>query len=70
MSEEKYQFYLKSLETTYYEVVKYLLNKYGSANVNYFSKKSYERFMNGEIKSISKEKYSRTSEGLYCHNIK
>ena len=70
MSEEKYQFYLKLLEMTYDEAVKYLLNKYGPSTVNYFSEKSYERFMNDEIKSIAKGKYSRTSEGLYCHHIK
>lgn len=70
MVEKKYQSYLKMLDMTYDEAVKYLLNKYGPATVNYFSEKSYERFVNGEIKSITKGKYSRTIEGLYCHHIK
>ena len=70
MSGEKNQSYLKLLEMTYDEAVEHLLDKYGPATANYFSEKSYERFMNGEINSISKGKYSRTNEGLYCHHIK
>src|SRR5690606_10185794 len=30
---------------------------------------SYQRFINGEIKTITKGKAARTSEGLYCHHI-
>ena len=34
-----------------------------------FTKESYYRFLNGEIKSISRGKYSRENEGLYIHHI-
>ena len=33
------------------------------------SEKSYERFLKREIKSITKGKFSRTNEGLFCHHI-
>ena len=32
-------------------------------------RKNHTRFLNGEIKSITKGKYTRSSEGLYCHHI-
>src|SRR5699024_11101712 len=46
-----------------------LLQKYGHALDDYYREASYVRFMQGEIKNITKGKYSRTSEGLYCHHI-
>lgn len=61
--------YLDLLTKTYDEAVELLLQKYGFAQGDYFRESSYKRFMNGEIKSIAKGKYSRTSEGLYCHHI-
>ncbi|WP_250130214.1 hypothetical protein [Jeotgalicoccus sp. WY2] len=61
--------YLLLLGLTYYEAVKYLLAKYGPATNDYFNEKSYSRFLRGEIKSITRRKYQRTFEGLYCHHI-
>ena len=47
-----------------------LLNKqYGEVTDNYYKEKSYNKFLNGEIKSISKGKFSKTKEGLYCHHV-
>lgn len=57
------------LSKSYEEVVEYLLNKYGRAKDDYYREKSYQKFLNGKIKSIAKGKYSRTNEGLYCHHI-
>ena len=54
---------------TYSQAVAYLLNKYGAVTDDYYKEKSYTRFLNGEIKSITKGKYTRSSEGLYCHHI-
>lgn len=61
--------YYALLSKTYDEVVQYLLEKYGPSDYDYFSEKSYKKFLNNEINSITKGKYSRTSEGLYCHHI-
>lgn len=65
----KYQEYRKLLLKVYDEVVEFLLQKYGPAKDDYYREESYQRFMNGEIKSITKGKHSRTIEGLYCHHI-
>lgn len=46
-----------------------MLRKYGSAQDDYFRKSSYQRFLNEEIKNITKGNFSRTKEGLYCHHI-
>ncbi len=64
-----YKEYKSLLSKTYNEAVKFLLQKYGFAPDDYYREKSYQRFMNGEIKNITKGKYSRTREGLYCHHI-
>lgn len=53
----------------YDEAVEFLLQKYGSAQDDYFRENSYQRFLKKEIKNITKGKFSRTSEGLYCHHI-
>lgn len=53
----------------YVEAVEFLLQKYGSAQDDYFREKSYQRFLQKEIKNITKGKFSRTAEGLYCHHI-
>lgn len=66
---DKLNGYLSLLSLTYSEAVKYLLAKYGPATNDYFSEKSYSRFLRGEIKSITRKKYQRTFEGLYCHHI-
>lgn len=65
----KYNEYSQLLDATYSQAVAYLLNKYGAVTDDYYKEKSYMRFLNGEIKSISKGKYTRASEGLYCHHI-
>ncbi|MDT0669294.1 hypothetical protein RM616_06830 [Mammaliicoccus sciuri] len=53
-----------------YDEVIILLNKqYGEVTDNYYKEKSYNKFLNGEIKSISKGKFSKTKEGLYCHHV-
>src|SRR5690625_1776650 len=65
----RYNNYKSLLLKSYDEAVTYLLNKYGPANDDYFREKSYYRYLNKEIKNITKGKYSRTSEGLYCHHI-
>lgn len=64
-----YKEYQDLLLKNYDEAVDFLLQKYGSAQDDYFKEKSYKRFMNKEIKSIGKGNISRTSEGLYCHHI-
>lgn len=64
-----YKEYENLLKMSYNETVEFLLKKYGPSKYDYFSEKSYRRFMNGEIKNITSGKYKRTSEGLYCHHI-
>lgn len=61
--------YLDLLTKNYDEAVGVLLKKYGESEDDYFREKSYERFLNGEIKSIARGKYSRSTEGLECHHI-
>ena len=61
--------YLDLLTKNYDEAVEVLLKKYGESEDDYFREKSYERFLNGEIKSIARGKYSRSAEGLECHHI-
>ncbi len=64
-----YEEYKALCSLTYDEAIAFLLNKYGSATDDYYREASYNRFMNNEIKSITKGKYSRGNEGLYCHHI-
>lgn len=64
-----YKEYLDLLSKNYEEAVDFLLQKYGPAQDDYFRESSYQRFMNGEIKNITRGKASRTNEGLYCHHI-
>lgn len=66
---ETTSYYMELLDLSYDEIVVELLEKYGPAKDDYYREKSYERFLNGEIKSITKGKYTRTSEGLYCHHV-
>ncbi len=61
--------YMDLLSKNYAEALDLLLQKYGPVQDDYFREASYYRFMKGEIKSISKGKFTRTSEGLYCHHI-
>ncbi|TPR41954.1 hypothetical protein DY124_07860 [Apilactobacillus micheneri] len=53
----------------YLDYVKYLKNKYGKVNDDYYKEKSYLKFKNGEIKNPTKGKASKTSEGLFIHHI-
>lgn len=61
--------YQKMLQGTYDEAIILLLKKYGTVGDDYFREKSYELFLSGKRKSITRGKYSRTSDGLYCHHI-
>lgn len=61
--------YKNLLSKTYDEAIGYLLQKYGSVRYDFFREKSYQRFMNGEIKSINSVKNLRAVEGLYRHHI-
>ena len=67
--EKKFQSYISLFEMDYKKAVSHLLKKYGPAKDDYYREKSYFRFLNDEIKTITKGKYSRTSEGLFCHHI-
>lgn len=57
------------LNASYDAAIEILKFKYGEGIDDYYKEKSYKRFLKKEIKSITKGKYSRTSEGLYCHHI-
>lgn len=57
------------LTLSYEEAITILQDKYGQAKDDYYREKSYKKFLNKEIKSIALGKYSRTSEGLYCHHV-
>lgn len=61
--------YLDLLSKNYEEAVEWLLKKYGPAQDDYFRESSYQKFMDGKIKTITRGKVARTSEGLYCHHI-
>lgn len=65
----KLHYYISLLNLSYNQAVETLLLKHGCATSEYYKEKSYNRFLNGEIKSITKGKYHRTKEGLYCHHI-
>ena len=56
--------YKDLLSKTYEQAVEFLLQKYGFAQDDYFREKSYQRFMNGEIKNITKGNFTRTVSGL------
>lgn len=68
-SMNKVQEYESLLNNDYIEAINQLLRKYGSGKDDYYRENSYKRFLNGEIKNITRGKYSRTNEGLYCHHI-
>lgn len=61
--------YKNLLSKTYEEAIEYLLQKYGSVTDDFFRERSYERFMDGEIKGVNPVKSSKTAEGLYRHHI-
>lgn len=65
----KFTNYKELLSKTYEEAIDHLIDKYGGSEADYYSEKSYKKFLNGEIKNITKGKFTRTDEGLYCHHI-
>lgn len=66
--EKKYNYYINLLNSTYEDAVKQLIEKHGEVIDDYYREKSYAKFLNGEIKTIARGKYSKTGEGLYCHH--
>lgn len=67
--ENKLNYYKNLLNLSYNEAIELLLKKHGPVKDDYFREKSYARFLNKEIKKITKGKYSKTDQGLYCHHI-
>lgn len=65
----KYKYYINLLSLSYQDAVQFLLEKHGDVVDNYYKEKSYNKFLNGEIKRITYGKYTKTKEGLYCHHI-
>lgn len=61
--------YKQLLAKNYEKAVEYLLGKYGEPKDDYFRENSYNRFFRGEIKTITKGKFSRSVDGLECHHI-
>ncbi|MFL2101520.1 hypothetical protein [Desemzia sp. FAM 23989] len=61
--------YKQLLSKNYDKAVEFLLKKHGTAEDDYFSGKSYERFLKGEIKNITKGNFSRSDDGLECHHV-
>lgn len=52
---------IRELSLSYYDLVDYLLKKYGAAEYDYFSDPSFKR--------KTRRKVTRTDEGLICHHI-
>lgn len=67
--ERKYNYYKGLLNLSYSDMVQHLIEKHGEVIDNYYKEKSYNKFLNGEIKSIASGNYTKTKEGLYCHHI-
>lgn len=66
---KRYGYYLSLLTMTYDEIIRVLLSSHGQVLDNYYKEKSYNRFLKGEIVTITRGKYMRTQEGLYTHHI-
>lgn len=69
ISDEDFEWYIELLDKSYSECIVLLQQKYGEVKDDYFKQKSYDRFLNGEIKNIGKGKYSRANDGLECHHV-
>lgn len=67
--QDKYNYYKDLLNLSYSDMVQHLIEKHGEVVDNYYKEKSYNKFLNGEIKRIAYGKYTKTKEGLYCHHI-
>lgn len=65
----KFDNYINLYNMDYDNAIQFLKQKYGVGKDDYFSQKSYERFLRGETKNLRKGNYQRTSEGLYCHHV-
>lgn len=65
----KINYFLKLLDLSYIDLVQHLIQKYGEARDDYYRENSYKRFLKGEIKSITKGKFARSKEGLFCHHV-
>lgn len=66
---DKLGYYKSLLNLDYNDAVQSLIKKYGAALDDYFKESSYNKFLNGEVKSPTNGKTSRTKDGLYCHHI-
>lgn len=68
---EKFEEYQQLLNLNYDDAVQQLLTKYGAVPADYFVEKSYQRYMNNEIKTPAKngKVNSRTNDGLEIHHI-
>lgn len=64
---KKYKYYLSLIGKPYSELIGILIQKYGNVSDDFFREKSYQRFLNGEIKTITRGKYKRTDEGFTHH---
>ena len=62
---DKLGYYKSLLNLDYDDAVQSLIKKYGAAVDDYFKESSYNKFLNGKIKSPTKGKTSRTKDGLY-----
>lgn len=69
MNTDNLNYYLSLTKLSYRDAVNLLLKKYGSVSDDFYREKSYNRFLNSEIKTITKGKYSKAKEGLYTHHI-
>ncbi|KRM78801.1 hypothetical protein FC84_GL000279 [Lapidilactobacillus dextrinicus DSM 20335] len=66
---DKIQYYNDLMKLTYGDAINKLLSLHGASTDDYYREQSYNRFFNQEIKSITKGKFTRTADGLYCHHI-
>lgn len=67
---QKSIYYQSLLEYSYFQLVDYLLKKYGDVPYDYFTEESYNKFKAKKIKTLSvNRKITRSSEGLYVHHI-
>ena len=64
----KFDNYINLYYMDYDNAIQFLKQKYGVGKTDYFSPKSYERFLRGETKNLRKENYQRTSEGGLTSN--
>lgn len=61
--------YLNLMKMSYEEALNYLLEKYGAVDCDYFSEYSYNRLLEGKIKSIEKKKSKNKPVGVQTHHM-